>query len=83
MEQSPCDENAACINSIGSFTCACNEGYSGDGQTCTGQYTSMLKEQTWVCVLIQCYASTPVKAAVVVKISCMFRYRRMPGGVAL
>ena len=34
---SPCDENAQCANTIGSFTCACNEGYSGDGMTCTGQ----------------------------------------------
>ena len=31
-----CDANAACTNTIGSFTCACNAGYSGDGVTCTG-----------------------------------------------
>ena len=37
MEQSPCDGNAVCTNTPGSFTCACNEGYSGDGITCTGQ----------------------------------------------
>ena len=36
-EQSPCDGNAVCTNTPGSFTCACNEGYSGDGITCTGQ----------------------------------------------
>ena len=28
-----CDANAACTNTDGSFTCACNEGYTGDGQT--------------------------------------------------
>ena len=26
-----CDSNAACTNTPGSFTCACNQGYTGDG----------------------------------------------------
>jgi len=30
-----CDVNATCTNTIGSFTCECNDGYSGDGVTCT------------------------------------------------
>ncbi|WP_216627220.1 FG-GAP-like repeat-containing protein [Corallococcus exercitus] len=30
-----CDENATCTNTVGSFTCACNAGYEGDGVTCT------------------------------------------------
>ncbi|XP_072017919.1 uncharacterized protein [Amphiura filiformis] len=30
-----CDENAVCINNDGSFTCACNVGYTGDGVTCS------------------------------------------------
>lgn len=30
----PCDPNATCTNTAGSFTCACNEGYTGDGLTC-------------------------------------------------
>ena len=32
-----CDTNANCTNIGGSFTCACNPGYSGDGFTCTGE----------------------------------------------
>ncbi|KAI8511658.1 complement activation, classical pathway [Branchiostoma belcheri] len=30
-----CDPDATCTNTPGSFTCACNPGYSGDGFTCT------------------------------------------------
>ncbi len=29
-----CDLNAACTNTIGSYTCACKAGYTGDGKTC-------------------------------------------------
>lgn len=31
-----CDQNAYCNNSLGSFTCTCNDGYTGNGVTCTG-----------------------------------------------
>ena len=31
-----CDSNAACTNTAGSFTCACNVGYTGPGTSCTG-----------------------------------------------
>ena len=27
---------ATCTNTVGSFTCACNEGYDGDGVSCNG-----------------------------------------------
>eukprot|EP00961_Rhodomonas_salina_P301774 3940603-Rhodomonas_salina.2 len=30
-----CDDNATCTNELGSFVCACNAGYSGNGVTCT------------------------------------------------
>ncbi len=30
-----CDANAACANTVGSFTCTCSAGYTGDGKTCT------------------------------------------------
>ena len=30
-----CDVNADCTNSIGSLSCTCVQGYSGDGVTCS------------------------------------------------
>jgi hypothetical protein len=31
---SPCAAEATCTNTLGSFTCVCNEGFEGDGFTC-------------------------------------------------
>ena len=38
MNTDDCDENAECNNTIGSFQCICNSGFSGDGVNCTGTY---------------------------------------------
>ena len=32
-----CDPHASCTNSVGSFGCTCNTGFSGDGRNCTGK----------------------------------------------
>ena len=36
-ENDVCDSNALCTNTEGSYVCACNVGYTGDGKTCTGK----------------------------------------------
>ena len=35
-----CDSSATCHNTDGSYTCTCDSGYSGDGRTCYGKYTT-------------------------------------------
>ena len=37
-----CDEQATCTNAIGSFSCACNTGYSGNGVSCEGIFLFFL-----------------------------------------
>lgn len=35
-ETNDCDPNAECSNAEGSYSCSCNEGYTGDGRNCAG-----------------------------------------------
>ena len=40
LETSFCDDNATCANTIGSYICTCNDGFTGEGGvgTCEGIY---------------------------------------------
>ena len=42
-----CDRNATCTNTDGSFKCQCEIGFSGDGHTCTGIYTTFSKNKSY------------------------------------
>ena len=35
-DKDDCHTNADCTNTIGSYTCACKTGYTGNGKTCNG-----------------------------------------------
>ena len=39
LQNSTCHPNATCTNTEGSFVCACNIGYDGDGIACSGKET--------------------------------------------
>ena len=38
-DRSPCDVNATCNNTDGSYNCTCKEGYTGNGTYCQGDLT--------------------------------------------
>ena len=38
-ELDDCDPNANCTNTIGSYNCTCNTGFTGDGFNCRGMCT--------------------------------------------
>ena len=37
-----CDENADCVNTVGSYECVCNSGYTRDGFVCLGKIFSAI-----------------------------------------
>ncbi len=39
-----CDVNTDCQNTVGSYTCVCKAGYTGDGKTCTGRKRRQCKQ---------------------------------------
>lgn len=65
-EGSPCSENGECLNTNGSFICACGEGYTGDGIICEGCYLLYLLSTLTVfcgpdideCMIEMCFNNT-------------------------
>ena len=46
-DSDPCDENALCNNTIGSYECKCFRGYYGDGSMCGGDVYVQLFMLQW------------------------------------
>ena len=46
-----CDVNAVCQNTVGSHTCSCKAGYTGDGKTCDGKLLEKWKRKYQLKVL--------------------------------
>ena len=42
-----CDENADCKNTLGSYSCSCKTGFSGEGHTCKGR-RGFMSEHTYL-----------------------------------
>ena len=36
-----CAVEASCFNTNGSYNCSCNDGYSGNGKVCVGEYNTI------------------------------------------
>ena len=49
--ESPCNTNAQCTNTVGSFFCVCNSGFQGDGMTCSGMRLLAQSETMFHCML--------------------------------
>ena len=49
-----CDLNAVCQNTVGSYTCSCKAGYTGDEETCQGEMFTITKAMHRVNDLLTC-----------------------------
>ena len=51
----PCDSNAICTDTIGSFTCHCKPGFTGNGTNCEGDIPTHDAAAQTDCYVFVCY----------------------------
>ena len=67
-----CHANAECMDTDGSFTCSCREGFTGDGINCTGQQIIQ------ILVSYHVIKSTPSSLLMTAYISCTIQISVKP-----
>ena len=45
-DANPCDANAICLNTDGSFICTCDDGFTGDGFNCSSELFDITSKST-------------------------------------
>ena len=71
-----CHQNAMCFNTIGSFECMCNAGFTGNGITCTGNYITCFNPSSPPSFPVckhKYEGGRPVKSCHVLVMSCKLR----------
>ena len=46
-----CNANATCTNSLGSYSCSCKSGFTGNGTSCTGTVSLFNQIAKYDCIL--------------------------------
>ena len=65
----PCDKDAACTNTDGSFFCLCNTGFVGNGTHCEGILLVLYNSycMSWLHIIQCCMKLLPLRYIICVK----------------
>ena len=66
-----CSDEANCSNTVGSFSCTCQSGYTGDGFTCTGKFVDASAGMFTLVLLIICPIAIAYSMGQIIKSICV------------